>query len=53
MVMPNSKKRHSTLMNVVVLIFFARVALKILISRITTFELAGWQDVITNRYPGH
>lgn len=45
-VMPNSKKRHSTLINVVVLTVVAPLSLEIFIRRITACILAGWQDVI-------
>jgi hypothetical protein len=51
MIMPNNKKRHSTLMNLVVVTDGAGWGGGMVIGRITACEQPAWQDVIKNLVP--
>ena len=46
MIMPNNKKRHSTLINLAVVTDVGGFGGAIVIGRITACELPAWQDVI-------
>ena len=51
MIMPNNKKRHSTLMNLAVVTDGAGWGGGMVIGRITACEPPAWQDVIKNLLP--
>ena len=51
MIMPNNKKRHSTLINLVVVKDIAGWGGGIIIGWITAREPPAWQDVIKNLLP--
>ena len=48
MIMPNNKKRHSTLINLAVVTDVAEWGGGTAIGRITACELPAWQDLIKN-----
>ena len=48
MIMPNNKKRHSTLINLAVVTDVVGFWIDMVIGRITACELPAWQDVIKN-----
>jgi hypothetical protein len=53
MIMPNNKKRHSTLMNLAVVTDVAGWGGGMVIGRITACEPPAWQDVIKNLLPNY